>query len=172
MTQIQKTEQQILEHIEIKNSGIHSNGAFALKPIVKGTKIIEYVGRKISKDEAEIIAEKELNTHRENVEKGAVYIFEVNDEWDVDGNVDWNPAKYINHSCSPNSEVEIEDDRIWIVALRDINVGEEITYDYGYDLENWEDHPCKCGSENCIGYIISSDEWDNLKKIIVKKENN
>ncbi|MEM3112979.1 MAG: SET domain-containing protein-lysine N-methyltransferase [Candidatus Pacearchaeota archaeon] len=162
-------QQQILEYIEIKKSGIHSNGAFARCFIPKGTRIIEYIGRKIKKNEADEIADKELENHKKDSSKGAVYIFELNDEYDIDGNVPWNMAKYINHSCSPNAEVEIENDRIWIIAMRDINSGEEITYDYGYDLDEWEDHPCNCGSKNCIGYIISRDEWDKFKEI--KKEN-
>ncbi|HLD98020.1 MAG TPA: SET domain-containing protein-lysine N-methyltransferase [Candidatus Nanoarchaeia archaeon] len=161
-------QQQILEYIEIRSSGIHSNGAFASKFIPSGTKIIEYVGRKITKQESEDIADKEMESHLNDNSKGAVYIFELNDEWDIDGNVDWNPAKYINHSCDPNAEIDIIDDKIWIIASRDINPGEEITYDYAYDLENWEDHPCRCGSANCVGYIVAQEDWDKFKEIKAK----
>ena len=154
--------------IVFKSSKIHSKGGFAARDIPKKTKIIEYIGRVISKEEAEDLAAMELKKHRKDKEKGAVYIFELNKKYDIDGNVSWNPARLINHSCLPNAKVEIKNDRIWIISRKKIKKGEEITYDYGYDLENWKDHPCRCGNKNCIGYIISRDEWTKFKKIKIK----
>ncbi len=157
--------------VYVKKSRVHGNGVFAKKDIKKGSKIIEYVGRKISKAESDKIYEEQYKKHKDNPdENGAVYIFELDDKYDIDGNVDWNIAKYINHSCDPNAEAEIIDGHIWIVAIKDIKKDEEITYNYGYDLEDFEDHPCKCGAKNCVGYIVAEEHWDKLKKILAKKK--
>lgn len=156
------------EFIVVGGSKIHKNGVFAKKDIPKGTKIIEYVGEKITKAEAD----KRINKQYEKAEKngdGSVYIFELNKKYDIDGNVDYNPAKFINHSCSPNSETEIIRGHIWIIAIKDIKKGEEITFDYGFNTEGYEDFPCKCGSENCVGYIVSQEEWSKLKKKLGKR---
>ena len=165
---------QILQEQEelyfIEDSKVHGMGIFAKKDIKKGAKIIEYVGDKISKEEAEKRAERQLELSLGNKECGAVYIFELNDEFDIDGNVEWNPARYMNHSCEPNCEIEIEDDRIWIIALRDIKKGEELNYNYGYDLEDFKEHICKCGAGRCIGYIVDEDHWDKVKEIIGKQD--
>src|SRR5689334_4217883 len=95
--------------IEFKKSGIHGMGGFALRNIRKGEAIIEYVGEKITKKEA--VARLEGDNR---------YIFTLNKKNDVDGSVDWNPARFINHSCAPNAGVKINRNRIWIVALRTI----------------------------------------------------
>ncbi len=158
------------EWISFKRSKIHSTGGFAAKNIPKGTRIIEYVGNLITKKEAEKIADREIARHKRNSKNGAVYLFDLNKKYDIDGNVPWNPAKNINHSCNPNAEFDIKKERVWIVAIKNIKKGEEITYDYGYDIENWQDHPCKCGSKNCVGYIVSSDDWDKLGKKLKKPD--
>lgn len=154
------------EWIEVRNSFIHGTGVFAAKDIPKGTKIIEYVGRKVSKKEAEIIAEETLERAKSNPSEGAVYLFEVNDDFDIDGNVEWNTAKFINHSCDPNCETEQdEEDRIWILSIREIKKGEELFFNYGYDLDDWKNHPCKCGSAKCVGYIADEKHWKKLEKL-------
>jgi len=157
-------------YIEVKRSRIHGTGVYAKKDIPKGTKIIEYVGEKITKKESERRAELHLERHKKNKEEaGAVYIFELNKKYDIDGDVPWNTAKWINHSCDPNAETMIINGHIWIIATRDIKKGEEITYNYGYDLENYEDHPCHCGAKNCVGYIVGEEHWPKLKKLLKKK---
>lgn len=158
------------EFIIIKNSKIHYRGVFAKKNIPKGTQIIEYVGEKITKKEADRRAEKQLDKSKNHSVDGGVYIFELNKKYDIDGNVSWNPARYINHSCNPNCETESDEESIWIVALRDIKKGEELSYNYGYDLSNYEEHPCLCGSKNCVGYIVDESKWDKLKKKISGKK--
>ena len=100
---------------------------------------------------------------------GAVYIFTLNDRYDIDGNVDWNTARLANHSCDPNCETDIIKGHVYLIALREIEEGEEITYNYCFDLEFFEDHPCLCGSKDCVGYIVGDEYWPELKKALKKK---
>jgi SET domain-containing protein len=132
------------ELVRFTRSPIHGTGGFAKTAIGKGTRILEYVGERISKGES-------LRRCEQNNE----YIFTLNDEQNLDGNVAWNPARFINHSCAPNCEAELDNERIWIVAVRDIQAGEEITFNYGYDLEDYKDYPCRCGSPNCVGCMVA-----------------
>jgi hypothetical protein len=151
-------------YIIVKKSKIHNKGVYAKKDIPKGTKIIEYVGEIITKKEADKRAEKQLEKSKGHSIDGGVYIFELNKRYDIDGKVPWNLAQYINHSCNPNAETEDQDGHIWIIAAKDIKKGEEITYNYGYDFKDYKDHPCKCGSKNCVGYILAEKHWKKLKK--------
>ncbi|RLE45900.1 SET domain-containing protein, partial [Candidatus Woesearchaeota archaeon] len=119
------------EYITVKKSGIHNKGVFAKKNIPKGAKIIEYVGEKISKAESDRRADKVFEQHKKKKEKrGSVYIFELNSKFDLDGYPKYNTARWINHSCNPNCETININGHIWIVALRDIRKGEELSYDY------------------------------------------
>jgi len=159
--------------IIVSESEIHHKGVFAAEAISKGTKITEYIGDKITKEESDKRADNQLEKAEKNPEnEGLVYIFELNDEYDIDGNVPENDAKYINHSCNPNCEIENDGEHIWIVAKRDIKKGEELYYNYGYDLEDFEDHPCRCGAENCIGYIIGEEYLHEFKKKMEEKQKN
>ena len=151
-------------HIKIKNSRIHSTGIFAKKDIPKKTRIIEYVGEKIGKAESDRRADIPLEKNKNNSDYGAVYIFNLNKRHDIDGNVPYNTARLINHSCDPNCETEIIRGRIWIIALRDIKKGEELAYNYNYDFEDYEDHECRCGSNRCVGYILDEDHWPRLRR--------
>lgn len=152
------------EYVEVRDSKIHANGVFAAKDIPAGTKLIEYVGEKITKAESERRADKVLDASKDNPELGAVYIFTLNSKHDIDGNVKWNTARLINHSCDPNCESEIDRGHIWISSIKDIKKGDELSYDYGYDVDNYEEHICKCGSKNCVGHIVSQDQWGKLKR--------
>jgi len=151
-------------YIVLRRSKIHSAGIFAKKDILKGTRIIEYVGEKVTKAEADRRADIPLEKNKKNVEYGAVYIFILNKRHDIDGNVAYNTAQFINHSCDPNCETEIIRGHIWIIAIRDIEKGEEIAYNYNYDVEDYEDHICQCRSKRCVGYILDEDYWPRLKK--------
>ena len=148
---------------EVRNSPIHGKGVFAVRDIKKGERIIEYLGEKISKEES-----NRRGIEREELAKktgeGAVYIFELDDQWDIDGNFDYNDARYINHACRTNSESVCENGSIFIYATRDIKKGEEILYNYGYAFENFIDHPCKCGFPECVGYIVAVEDRLKLKK--------
>ena len=149
----------------VKPSKIHGMGVFAAMPISKGERIIEYLGEKIDKEESNRRGLK----YEEDSKKsgaGAVYIFELDDNFDIDGNFDYNDAKYINHACRTNSEAVCEDGSIWIYATKDIQEGEEILYNYGYALEHFLDHPCKCGFPECVGYIVSVEDRPRLRKML------
>ncbi len=140
------------ELIVFKGSRIHGLGGFAKTPITNGTRIIEYVGEPISKSES-------LRRCEQNNE----YIFTLSDEEDLDGNVAWNPARFLNHSCAPNCEASLEEGYIWIIANRDIQAGEEITFNYGYDLVDYRDYPCRCGSPDCVGYIVAEEFFPHVR---------
>jgi len=152
--------------IAVKHSGIHNKGIFAKVDIPKGTEIIEYVGDRITKAESDRRGDLVLSKYKgDMMTKGGVYIFELNKRYDIDGHVARNTAQYINHSCDPNSESDVIKGHIWIIALRDIKKGEELSYDYGYAFDDdYIEHPCWCGSKNCVGYIVSQDDWSKLKR--------
>lgn len=148
---------------EVRNSSIHGMGVYASRAIKKGQKIIEYVGELIDKEESD----RRSLVQAERAEKNgdaAVYIFTVDDDYDLDGNLPWNTARLINHSCEPNCEAVIDEKRIFIHALRAIKQGEELSFDYGFDVDTWEDHPCRCGKKSCVGHIVSRDQWPELEK--------
>jgi uncharacterized protein len=132
--------------IEFRASPIHGTGGFATGDIPSASRIIEYVGKRIDKRES-----------ARQCQRNNPFIFFLNSEQDLDGDVDWNPARFLNHSCSPNCEAELIEGRIWIIARRDIKAGEEITFNYGYDLESFREYPCHCGSRDCVGYIVAGE---------------
>ena len=139
--------------VVFKKSKIHGTGGFARMDIRRGIRIIEYVGRKLNKTEAQ--AELEKQNH---------YIFTLDDQCDIDGSVEWNPARFINHACRPNCEAEIDRGRIWILARRSIKAGEELTYNYSYELEDYESRPCNCGGRGCIGYMVAEEHFKKLSE--------
>lgn len=151
---------------KVRKSKIHGSGVFSTVAIPKNTKIIEYVGDKITKKEGDRRSSLRLKKYLHSKTTGSVYIFELNKRFDIDGSPKYNKARYINHSCNPNCEVEIKNGRIWIVSIKKIKKGVELSYDYGYefDEEDYSDHICKCGSKKCIGYVISSDDWSKFRK--------
>jgi SET domain-containing protein len=134
------------DRLVFRDSRIHGRGGFAKMAIRQGTRVVEYVGERISK--AESLRRCESNNE---------CIFALNSEQDLDGSVAWNPARFINHSCAPNCEARMENERIWVVATREIQPGEESTFNYGYDLEDYQDYPCRCGSPNCVGHIVAEE---------------
>ncbi len=141
------------ELIGFRRSAIHGTGGFAKVAIRAGTRIIEYLGEKIDKTES-----------LRRCEADNEYIFTLNEQQDLDGNVEWNPARFINHSCAPNCDAEMDEDRIWIVANRDIAAGEEITFNYGFDLEDYKNYPCRCGSPECVGFMVDAGFFEHVRK--------
>jgi len=138
--------------IEFKPSPIHRTGGFARADVPAGTRVLEYVGERIDKRES-----------LARCMRGETYIFDLDEEWDLDGNVDWNPARFLNHSCFPNCEAELIDGGIWIITCRPVARGEELTFNYGYDLVDYREHRCRCGAPGCVGYIVADEFFDSVR---------
>ena len=153
---------------EVRGSDIHGRGVYAACFIPKESPIIEYFGEKIDKRESERRAHLQAAKARRTGD-AAVYIFTLSKRFDIDGNFPWNTARLINHSCNPNCEAWIVGRKIIIHALQDIQTGEELTFDYGFDVDCYEDHPCLCGASNCMGYIVSRNQWRELEQRLNKK---
>lgn len=143
---------------ELKPSAIHGTGVFARADIPAETRIIEYVGERVDKEESE-----------RRRKASNFFIFIVTDDFDIDGLVDWNPARFINHCCAPNCEAREEDEHIWVYALREIKAGEELSFNYGYDLQDYEDHPCRCGAPSCIGFMVAEEHFDDVRRAEARK---
>ena len=124
-----------LPKITRKRSTVHGSGVFALEPINKNKRIIDYAGELVPNDESEAREERYLA-------EGCIWTFRVNRRWSRDAAVGGNIARFINHSCRPNCWIEIVDRTIWIRASRSIRKGEELTYDYSTDGER--SIPCRC----------------------------
>ena len=170
-TFIQKIQALTNKHAKTIRSSIHNKGVIAKKNISQGTHIIQYVGDLITKKESDKRAQVKLTQAQNDPYQGAVYIFTLDKKHDIDGDTWFNMAKFLNHSCNPNCEAEYdeEENEIWIAAKKNIKKGDELTYDYGYDIDNWDEHLCKCGSKNCVGYIVEQDSWPKLKKKLLAK---
>jgi hypothetical protein len=129
-------------------------GAFATEHIPAGTRVIEYAGERLTPDEAQARYPDDWSVRHHT------YLFAIDEDVVIDAAVNGNDARFINHSCDPNCDAVVENGRIWIETLRDIEPGEELAYDYAYVLE--ERHtpaakrrfPCSCGSANCRGTIL------------------
>lgn len=143
------------EYVTVRKSKLHGRGLFAAVDLPKGSYVMEYLGERIDKKEADRRTNKQWA-------KGRVYMFELSRRFDLDGSVKENVARLANFSCDPNCESINEGGRkIWIVAIRNIKKGEEITYDYNFPLV--EPPPvCKCGSPKCRGFIVGADHVKDL----------
>ena len=129
--------------VHIGPSRMHAEGLFTTIDITKGTKIIRYIGKKITQEESD-----------RRLAAGNVYIFGLNERDSLDGDTPKNTARYSNHSCDPNCQTEQFGNTIWIVSSKDIQAGEELTYNYGYEVDDTPADPCHCGAHNCCGYIL------------------
>jgi SET domain-containing protein len=140
--------------MRLRRSRVHGRGAFALRRIRKGTRIIEYLGDRLSHRQADERyadkSERDNHTFLFIVDRGAV----------IDGGVNGNEARFINHSCDPNCESVIDDRRVFIEAIRTIQPGAELTYDYqiGRDRNDPPDvdeiFACRCGAVSCRGSML------------------
>ncbi len=153
----------------VRRSSIHNQGVFAARDIPEGTRILDYRGHKVSKAESVRRGNAQIEESGRTGD-GAVYIFVLNKKQDIDGNVPWNDARLINHSCEPNCEAQIIRGTIWLIATRDIPGGTELGFNYGFDLETWEEHPCRCGSGTCCGYIVGKEYWPRLKRLLRRRQ--
>jgi uncharacterized protein len=140
--------------VEVRNSPVHGRGVFAVAPIAKGTRILEYLGDRISHD----AADARYDDHDEN--DNHTFLFIVDKHTVIDAGVGGNDARFINHQCEGNCESVIENRRVFIDAARAIAPGEELGYDYEIGREK-DDPPnvdeiyaCRCGSPRCRGTML------------------
>jgi uncharacterized protein len=143
--------------IEVRDSALHGKGVFAVRRIAAGTRIIEYLGERVSHREADRrYGDKDPHDNH-------TFLFIVDARTVIDAGVDGNEARFVNHACEPNCESVIEARRVFIDALRSIEPGEELTYDYQIQREP-DDPPdvdaifaCRCGFGGCRGTMLWSE---------------
>jgi uncharacterized protein len=147
-------------YIELRTSKIQGTGAFATRNIRKGTRIVEYLGQRISWRTADKrYDDDKMGRHH-------TFLFTVDDKICIDGAVKGNVARFINHSCDGNCEAINDRKRIFIDARRNIKAGEELLYDYQYERtdehteEDEKFYACRCGSKNCRGSILAPPSSD------------
>jgi SET domain-containing protein len=141
---------------EVRHSPIHGYGVFALRRIRKGTTVIEYLGDRVSHAQADARYEdKDPNDNH-------TFLFTVDAKTVIDAGVNGNEARYINHGCDPNCESTTLNKRIFIEAIRTIQPGEELSYDYQIQRDS-DDAPnvdevyaCRCGAKNCRGSMLEA----------------
>jgi len=142
---------------KIRKSKIDKNGLYANCDIKKGTRIVEYKGKIIS------VKRSELDPKFDNGK--AIYLFNINKRFDLDGDFKFNTARLINHSCNPNCEVFGVGLKIWVFAMKNIKKGDELSYDYGFSFDkDFKKYPCKCRSKNCAGFIVREGSRWRIKK--------
>ncbi len=150
--------------IQVRRSGVHGKGVFALQDLAEGETIIEYVGEVITWDEAQ-----DRHPHDPN-DPNHTFYFHVNEDKVIDAQYGGNSSRWINHSCDPNCEADEENDRIFIKALRNIKAGEELNYDYGliidepYTKKLKAEYPCWCGAKSCRGTLLAPKDRPDTPK--------
>jgi len=153
---------------KVKKSNIDrkGRGLYAAKDIREGAIIINYVGKIITKKQTEE-SDKFDNAK-------PIYLFNLNNKYDLDGDVSWNTARLINHSCSNNCDYDGKGLKLWITAIKDIKKGEELTCDYGFSYDSdYKQFPCKCSSINCVGFIVrEGSRWRINKKFKMSLKKN
>jgi SET domain-containing protein len=151
-------------YFEVRQSRIQGKGAFATRNIKKGTRLIEYLGQRITWR----TADKRYDD--EKMGRHHTFLFTVDDKTVIDAAVNGNDARFLNHSCDGNCEAIEDRKRIFIEARRSIKAGDELLYDYQY--ERTDDHTeedekfyaCRCGSPNCRGSILAPKPAPTKKK--------
>lgn len=146
--------------VEARDSKIHGRGVYAIAPIKKGTRVMEYLGERISHGEADARYEKKGD------DDGHTFLFIASNRTVIDAGVDGNDARFINHSCNPNCETVIENSRVFIDSIRSIKTGEELGYDYQLTWESTDDpaelalYACRCGARKCRGTMLDKEPTD------------
>ncbi len=151
---------------EVRQSSIHGNGVFALRPIEAGDCIVEYHGERIEWDEAT------RRTEQGGGPMSHTFFFSLADGRVIDGGSGGNEARYINHACEGNCEaLEDDDGRVFIYALCDIAPGEELTYNYAliYDERHTpavkKAFACRCGTPGCTGTMLAPKKRKSRKAV-------
>jgi SET domain-containing protein len=156
--------------IQVRRSGVHGKGVFALQDLAEGETLIEYVGEIISWDEAQ-----DRHPH-DPKDPNHTFYFHVNEDKVIDALHGGNSSRWINHSCDPNCEADEDNERVFIKALRNIKAGEELNYDYGliidepYTKKLLAEYPCWCGAKNCRGTLLSPKDRADTPKIPGQKK--
>jgi len=139
---------------EVRHSRVHGYGVFAARRIRRGTTVIEYLGDRVSHDEADARYEdKDPNDNH-------TFLFTVDSKIVIDGGVRGNEARFINHGCDPNCASTTQKKRIYVEAIRTIQPGEELAYDYQIERDPGdppnvdEIFACRCGAEKCRGSML------------------
>jgi uncharacterized protein len=149
--------------VEARHSRIHGRGVYAVAPIKKGARILEYLGERISHAEADLRYEKK------GEDNGHTFLFIASRRTVIDAAVKGNDARFINHSCAPNCETVIENSRVYIDAIRNIKPGEELGYDYQLTWESTDEpaelalYACRCGARKCRGTMLDREPVDKKK---------
>jgi uncharacterized protein len=141
--------------IQVRKSGVHGKGVFALQPIAKGDVVIEYIGERITWKEA-------LRRHpHDPSDPNHTFFFHIDDRRVIDGKAGGNSSRWINHSCRGNCEAEVIGSRVFIKALRKVKPGEELFYDYGLVIDERQtaalkkQFECLCGKRDCRGTMLA-----------------
>jgi hypothetical protein len=141
--------------IQVRKSGVHGKGVFAVRPIKKGETIIEYVGEIITWPEA-------LRRHpHDPSDPNHTFYFHIDEGRVIDAKVGGNASRWINHACAPNCEADEDGERVFIKALRNLKPGEELFYDYGLVIEERytpalkRQYACRCGAKECRGTMLA-----------------
>ncbi len=141
--------------IQVRRSGVHGKGVFALQPLARGERVIEYKGQVITWPEA-------LRRHpHDPSDPNHTFFFHIDDAHVIDAGVGGNAARWINHACAPNCEADEENGRVFIRALRKIRPGEELFYDYGLTIDERytpklkREYACRCGARTCRGTMLA-----------------
>ena len=154
----------------VRRSKIHGNGVYAARDIPKGTRVVEYLGERISHAQADARYEEK------GQDDGHTFLFVVSSKVVIDAGVDGNDARFINHSCDPNCETVIEGGRVFIEAVRDIRKGEELGYEYGLTWESTDDpdelanYACRCGAAKCRGSMLDPVPLDKKRAKQAKRK--
>jgi len=142
------------EYFDVRPSPIQGLGAFATRAIPAGTRLIEYAGERLTPEQADV-------RYPDSDDRHHTFLFAIDDDVVVDAAVNGNDARFLNHSCDPNCDVVIDDQRLWIETIRDVEPGEELVYDYAFILPERHTpaakrrYPCSCGARNCRGTILA-----------------
>ena len=148
----------------VRRSRIHGSGVYAARAIPKGTRIVEYLGDRITH------AQADERYEAKGQDDGHTFLFVVSNRVVIDAGVDGNEARFINHSCDPNCETVIEGGRVFIEALRDVERGEELGYEYGLTWESTDDpdelanYACRCGAAKCRGTMLDPVPLDRKRR--------
>ena len=155
--------------IQVRRSGVHGKGVYALKDLAEGETLIEYGGEVISWKEA-------LRRHPHDPSNpNHTFYFHIDDKHVIDGKQGGNSSRWINHSCQPNCEADEDGGRVFIKALHNIAAGQELFYDYGliidakYTPELLAEYPCWCGAKSCRGTLLAPKEKRAVKAGRVNK---